>query len=224
MENRILLAEDEAKLRRLIAGYLAKEGFRVIEAEDGLEALEKFEAAQNVALVMLDVMMPRLDGYAVCRRIRALSPVPILMLTARDAEADEIDGFNAGADEYIAKPFSPAILVARVKNLLRRTSAGDMSDILLGGLAIRYRERTVSIDGQRIFMTPREFDLLYYLTCNRNIVLTRDQIISTVWDMDYAGDDRTVDTHIKCLRAKLGEYARCIVTLRKVGYKFEWKL
>lgn len=224
MENRILLAEDEAKLRRLIAGYLAKEGFRVIEAEDGLEALEKFEAAQNVALVMLDVMMPRLDGYAVCRRIRALSPVPILMLTARDAEADEIDGFNAGADEYIAKPFSPAILVARVKNLLRRTSAGDMSDILLGGLAIRYRERTVSIDGQSIFMTPREFDLLYYLTCNRNIVLTRDQIISTVWDMDYAGDDRTVDTHIKCLRAKLGEYARCIVTLRKVGYKFEWKL
>lgn len=224
MENRILLAEDEAKLRRLIAGYLAKEGFRVIEAEDGQEALEKFEAAQNIALVMLDVMMPRLDGYAVCRRIRALSPVPILMLTARDAQADEIDGFNAGADEYIAKPFSPAILMARVKNLLRRTSAGDMSDILLGGLAIRYRERMVSIDGQRVFMTPREFDLLYYLACNRNIVLTRGQIIGTVWDMDYAGDDRTVDTHIKCLRAKLGEYARCIVTLRKVGYKFEWKL
>ena len=144
------------------------------------------------------------------------------MLTARDAESDEIDGFNAGADEYIAKPFSPAILVARVKSLLRRTSVGDMSDMILGGLAIRCREHTASIDGKRIFMTPREFDLLCYLTRNRNVVLTRDQIICTVWGVDYAGDDRTVDTHIKFLRAKLGEYARCIVTLRKVGYKFEW--
>lgn len=222
MENRILLAEDEAKIRRLVAGYLAREGFRVIEAQDGEEALEKFEKAGGVALVILDVMMPRLDGYEACRRIRALSPVPILMLTARDAESDEIDGFDAGADEYIAKPFSPAILMARVKSLLRRTSVGDMSDMILGGLAIRCRERTASIDGQRIFMTPREFDLLCYLARNRNVVLTRDQIICTVWGVDYAGDDRTVDTHIKCLRAKLGEYARCIVTLRKVGYKFEW--
>ncbi len=224
MENRILLAEDEEKIRRLVAGYLTREGFRVLEAEDGYEALKRFEEAGNVALVILDVMMPRLDGYETCRRIRAFSSVPILMLTARDSENDEIDGFNAGADEYIAKPFSPAILVARVKNLLRRTSVGDMSDILLDGLVIRYRERTVSLDGACIFMTPREFDLLYYLTRNRNVVLTREQIICTVWGMDYEGDDRTVDTHIKCLRAKLGEYARCIVTLRKVGYKFEWSI
>lgn len=222
MENRILLAEDEEKIRRLVAGYLTREGFRVLEAGDGEEALKKFEETESIALVILDVMMPKLDGYEVCRRIRALSLVPVLMLTARDSENDEIDGFNAGADEYIAKPFSPAILVARVKNLLRRTSVGDMSDILLGGLAVRYRERMVTLDGTRIFMTPREFDLLYYMTCNRNVVLTRDQMICTVWGADYEGDDRTVDTHIKCLRAKLGEYARCIVTLRKVGYKFEW--
>ncbi|MCI8623070.1 MAG: response regulator transcription factor [Provencibacterium sp.] len=222
MDNRILIAEDESKIRRLVAGYLTKEGFRVIEAADGAEALERFEEAENVALVILDVMMPRMDGYEACRRIRALSPVPILMLTARDAENDEIDGFDAGADEYIAKPFSPAILVARVKNLLRRTSVGGLNDITLGSLEIRCRERTVQVNGRRVFMTPREFDLLYYLACNRNVALTRSQMISTVWDMDYMGDDRTVDTHIKCLRAKLGEYAHCIVTLRKVGYKFEW--
>ena len=144
------------------------------------------------------------------------------MLTARDSEQDEVAGFGTGADEYIAKPFSPTILVTRVKNLLRRTSSNDMSDVSAGGVKVLYRERTVTVDGKKIITTPKEFDLLYYLIRNTNIVLTRDQIICTVWDMDYAGDDRTVDTHIKCLRAKLGPYAKCIVTVRKVGYKFEW--
>ena len=174
MDNKILVAEDEEKIRRLVSSYLVREGFKVVEAADGQQAVEKFEDNEDVVLVMLDVMMPKKDGYDACREIRGKSNEPILMLTARDSEQDEVAGFGAGAD------------------------------------------------GKKIITTPKEFDLLYYLIRNTNIVLTRDQIICTVWDMDYAGDDRTVDTHIKCLRAKLGPYAKCIVTVRKVGYKFEW--
>ena len=222
MDSKILIAEDEAKIRQLVASYLVREGFKVVEAADGQQAVEKFEDNDDVVLVMLDVMMPRKDGYDACREIRSKSDVPILMLTARDSERDEVTGFHMGADEYIAKPFSPTILVTRVKNLLKRTNANDMSDAEVGGLKILYRERTVLVDGQKIITTPKEFDLLYYLVKNQGIVLTRDQIICTVWDMDYNGDDRTVDTHIKCLRAKLGKYASCITTVRKVGYKVEW--
>ena len=166
--------------------------------------------------------MLQIDGFEVCHQIRAQSDVPILMLTARDTEYDEVMSFRMGADEYIAKPFSPAILVTRIKNLLKRTGVKDMSDVVVGGVEILYREHAVKVDGIRIITTPKEFDLLYYLMRNINIVLTRDQIICAVWNIDYNGDDRTVDTHIKCLRAKLGVYAHCIVTVRKVGYKFEW--
>lgn len=222
MESKILIAEDESKIRQLVASYLVREGFKVIEAADGEQAIERFEDNEDVVLVMLDVMMPKKDGFDVCREIRQQSDVPILMLTARDSEHDELDGFHMGADEYIAKPFSPTILVTRVKNLLKRTSSNDMSDVQAGGLKVLYRERSVVVDGKRIITTPKEFDLLYYLLKNINLVLTRDQIICTVWDMDYNGDDRTVDTHVKCLRAKLGRYAQNIVTVRKVGYKFEW--
>ena len=222
MENKILISEDETKIRQLVASYLVREGFRVIEAENGQEAVERFGENEDVVLVMLDVMMPVKDGFEACREIRQKSDVPILMLTARDAEHDEVKGFEMGADEYISKPFSPTILVTRVKNLLRRSGAGDMSDVSAGGLQVLYRERTVVVDGKKIITTPKEFDLLYDLMKNCNIVLSRDQIICTVWDMDYSGDDRTVDTHIKCLRAKLGPYAKCIRTVRKVGYKFEW--
>lgn len=222
MDRKILIAEDEAKIRQLVAGYLVREGFKVVEAADGQPAVEKFEDNDDVVLVMLDVMMPRKDGYDVCREIRSKSDVPILMLTARDSERDEVTGFHMGADEYIAKPFSPTILVTRVKNLLKRTNANDMSDVAVGELKILYRERAVLVDGQKVITTPKEFDLLYYLVKNQGIVLTRDQIICTVRDMDYNGDDRTVDTHIKCLRAKLDKYAKCITTVRKVGYKFEW--
>ena len=223
MDSRILIAEDEDNIRKLIASYLIREGFKIVEACDGQEAVEKYADNDDVVLVMLDVMMPRKDGFDACRQIRSQSDVPILMLTARDTESDELEGFECGADEYISKPFSPTILVTRVKNLLKRTSANDMSDLVVGGLKILYRERTVWVDGQKVMFTPKEFDLLYYLVKNKNLVLTRDQIISTIWDLDYNGDDRTVDTHIKCLRAKLGAYARNIVTLRKVGYKFEWE-
>jgi len=221
MENQILLVEDEDNIRKLVASYLVREGFKVTEASDGEEAITKFDSDLDFSLIILDVMMPKKDGYEVASYIRTTSDVPILMLTARDTETDEITGFNSGADEYISKPFSPRILVARVKNLLRRTSQNSMQDIEISGITVKYRERLVLIDGEKAILTPKEFDLLYYLLQNKNIVLTRSQILSTVWDWDYFGDDRTVDTHIKCLRSKIGKYDKNIVTVRKVGYKFE---
>jgi len=224
MEIKILLVEDEDNIRKIVANYLVKEGFKVVEASDGQEAITKFDGDLDFSIIILDVMMPKLDGYEVASYIRKTSDVPILMLTARDTETDEITGFNSGADEYISKPFSPKILVARVKNLLRRTSQNSMQDIEIGGITIKYRERLVLIDGEKAILTPKEFDLLYYVIQNRNIVLTRSQMLSTVWDWDYFGDDRTVDTHIKCLRSKIGNYGKNIVTVRKVGYKFEYDL
>ena len=221
MDTKILLVEDEDNIRKLVANYLVKEGFIVLEAADGEEAIVKFDSDIDFSLIILDVMMPKKDGYEVASYIRKTSDIPILMLTARDTETDEIAGFNSGADEYISKPFSPRILMARVKNLLRRTSQNSMQDIEAGGITIKYRERIVLIDGEKAVLTPKEFDLLYYLLQNKNIVLTRNQILSTVWDWDYFGDDRTVDTHIKCLRSKIGEYSKKIVTVRKIGYKFE---
>ena len=223
VDIRVLLAEDEANIRRLIAGYLIREGFKVIEADDGEEALEKFDGCPQLNLVILDVMMPKLDGYEVCKRIRKTSDIPVLMLTARDTEYDELFGFDCGADEYISKPFSPSILVTRIKALLKRTSVGDMQDLTFGGLKLSYRSRAVTVDGREAVLTPKEFDLLYYLMMNKELALSRDQIISAVWEMDYDGDDRTVDTHVKCLRSKLGPYGDCIATVRKVGYKFEYK-
>ncbi|MEA5095692.1 MAG: response regulator transcription factor [Sedimentibacter saalensis] len=221
MDIKILLAEDEDNIRKLVASYLIKEGFHVAEAADGAEAIAKFDTEMDFSLVILDVMMPKKDGYEVASHIRNNSDIPILMLTARDTETDEITGFNSGADEYISKPFSPRILMARVKNLLKRTSQNSMQDIEAGGIIVKYRERIVLIDGERAVLTPKEFDLLYYLLQNKNIVLSRSQILSTVWDWDYFGDDRTVDTHIKCLRSKIGECGKKIVTVRKIGYKFE---
>lgn len=223
METKILLAEDEDNIRKLVANYLVKEGFKVAEASDGEEAMQKFDNEYDLSLIILDVMMPKVDGYQVASYIRKTSDVPILMLTARDTETDEIIGFNSGADEYISKPFSPRILVTRVKNLLKRTSQNSMQNIELGGISIKYRERLVLIDGEKAVLTPKEFDLLYYLIQNKNIVLTRSQILSTVWGWDYFGDDRTVDTHIKCLRSKIGRWGKNIVTARKIGYKFEYE-
>lgn len=220
METKILIAEDEANIRRLVASYMVKEGFKIVEAQDGQEALEKFEDMQDCSLIILDVMMPKLDGFGVLKHIRQHSDVPVLMLTARDTEFDELEGFRNGADEYISKPFSPTILVTRVKNLLKRTSANDMSDLEVWAIKMVYRERAVWVNGQPVVLTPKEYDLLYYLMKNKNIVLTRDMILSSVWGLDYDGDDRTVDTHIKCLRAKLAGCAGYITTIRKVGYKF----
>lgn len=222
MEITVLIAEDEENIRKLVASYLTREGYRVIQAKDGQEAVEYFEdLGDSVSLVVLDIMMPLMDGYEVCRKIRELSDVPVVMLTARDTEYDEINGFACGADEYISKPFSPAILIARIKNLLRRSGQGQAEDYKMGNLEIRYQERMVLVDGKPIILTPREFDLLCYLVQNRNIALSREQILTRVWDADYDGDDRTVDTHIKCLRAKLKDAQVRIATVRKVGYKFE---
>ena len=222
MEITVLIAEDEENIRKLVASYLIREGYRVIQAKDGQEAIEYFEEyADTISLVILDIMMPRLDGYEACRKIRELSDVPVVMLTARDTEYDEINGFSCGADEYISKPFSPAILMARVKNLLRRSGRSQVEDFKTGNLEVRYQELMVLVDGKSIILTPREFDLLCYLIQNRNIALSREQILSRVWDADYDGDDRTVDTHIKCLRAKLKDAQVRIATVRKVGYKFE---
>lgn len=221
MDNRILIAEDEANIRRVVANTLIRAGYGVVEACDGKDALEKFEDNPDIILVVLDVMMPHMNGYDVCRRIRASSQIPILMLTALDSEADEISGLGCGADDYVSKPFSSSVLVARIQTLLRRTAVGSRENLELGGIVLRYRERSVEAGGERVPLTPKEFDLLYYLMQNKNLVLTRDQILSTVWNADYFGEDRTVDTHIKCLRAKLGGCGEHIVTLRKVGYKFE---
>ncbi len=222
MEITVLIAEDEENIRKLVTSYLIREGYRVIQAKDGQEAIEYFEEyADAISLVILDILMPRLDGYEACRKIRELSDVPVVMLTARDTEYDEINGFSCGADEYISKPFSPAILMARVKNLLRRSGRSQVEDFKTGNLEVRYQERMVLVDGKSIILTPREFDLLCYLIQNRNIALSREQILSRVWDADYDGDDRTVDTHIKCLRAKLKDAQVRIATVRKVGYKFE---
>jgi len=224
MKNLILIAEDEENIRKLVKQYLVSEGYKVITACDGAEAVSLFEASSDIVMVILDVMMPKMDGFEVCRIIREQSAVPVLMLTARDSEFDELNGFNCGADEYIAKPFSPAILITRVHNLLKRTDTGNNLNIEIGDLKLYFRERTLYVDGARSYLTPKEFDLLHYLMQNKNLVLTRDQILINVWDYDYGGDDRTVDTHIKCLRAKLGGYGKHIITLRKVGYKFEYPL
>lgn len=221
MENKILVAEDEANIRRIITTTLVRAGYRVTEACDGAQALEEFENDPDIILVLLDVMMPRMNGWEVCTRIREQSQVPILMLTALDSESDEVSGLGRGADDYVAKPFSSTVLVARIQSLLRRTGVGSMENLLVGGVELRYRERMVLANERRVLLTPKEFDLLYYLMQNKNLVLTRDQILATVWNADYFGEDRTVDTHIKCLRAKLGECGGAIVTLRKVGYKFE---
>ncbi len=218
--NKILLVEDEEHLRQIVASYLRKENFTVIEAADGEEALVRF-AEDEYCLVVLDLMLPKLNGFEVCSRIRNQSKVPVLILTARDGELDELRGFHCGADEYIAKPFSPDILMARIKSLLKRCDLLLENEVVLDHLTINYRQRTAQYAGQRLMLTPKEFDLLYYLVNNKNIALSREQILDAVWGMDYYGDVRTVDTHIKCVRSKLGDLGQKIKTIRKFGYKLE---
>jgi len=218
--NKILLIEDEENLRHIIASYLRKEGFTVVEAGDGEEALEKF-SNDEFCLIVLDLMLPKRNGYDVCKSIRTQSQVPVLMLTARDTENDELQGFSCGADEYITKPFSPDILMARIKSLLKRCNLLLENELCIDDLRINYRQRTAQYKEKRLLLTPKEFDLLYYLVNNRNIALSREQILNQVWGYDYYGDTRTVDTHIKCLRAKLGDFGEHISTVRKYGYKLE---
>ena len=218
--NKVLLVEDENDLRKIIANYLNQANFSLVEAADGEEELSLF-ADGEYDLVILDLMLPKVNGYEVCLDIRRSSKVPIVILTARDSEIDELRGFNCGADEYIAKPFSPNILIARIKSLLKRCDTFMENTVQIKDFSIDNRQRLVYYQGNRVITTPKEFELLYYLVNNRNIALSREQILDAVWGMDYYGDTRTVDTHIKCLRAKLGDFGQQIKTVRKVGYKLE---
>ena len=224
MNNYILVVDDESRMRKLIKDFLMAKGYSILEAEDGEKALQLFEEnAEKIRLILLDVMMPKLDGWSVLRQIRQTSKVPIIMLTARGEEQDELFGFELGVDEYISKPFSPKILVARVEAILKRTQR-DIKEIKdSGGIEIDKEGRTVTVDGKILELSLREYELLVYLVENENIALSRDKILNNVWNYDYYGDSRTIDSHIKKIRHKLGKKGKYIKTIRGVGYKFEVK-
>ena len=219
----VLIVDDEERIRKLIKDFLNKENFKTLEAEDGEKALEVFEENSNkINLILLDVMMPKLDGWSVLRQIRHDSKVPVVMLTARGEEQDELFGFELGVDEYIAKPFSPKLLVARIKALLNRTEKQE-NQKNYGGILIDTDGRTVSIDGKDIELSLREYELLKYLLENENVALSREKILNNVWNYDYFGDTRTIDSHIKKIRHKLGKKGKYIKTMRGIRYKFETK-
>ena len=220
----ILIVDDESRIRKLIKDFLMKDGYKALEAKDGEEALGIYnENSEKISLILLDVMMPKLDGWSVLRQIRQTSKVPIIMLTARGEEQDELFGFELGVDEYISKPFSPKLLMARIKVILTRT-AKDTEDVKdYDGIVIDSEGRTVSVDGKPIELSLREYELLKYLLDNENVALSREKILNNVWNYDYYGDSRTIDSHIKKIRHKLGKKGKYIKTIRGVGYKFETK-
>lgn len=219
---KILVVDDESRMRKLIKDFLEREGYFILEAADGVEALDIFYETPDLAMVILDVMMPRMDGWEVCREIRERSTMPVLMLTARSEERDELKGFELGVDEYISKPFSPKILVARVNALLKRTKgAAAFETICAGGIEIDKAAHIVRIDGEEIELSVKEFELLLYFVENQKIALTREKILNSVWNYDYFGDARTIDTHVKKLRSKLGDKGNYIKTIWGMGYKFE---
>lgn len=223
MEKRkILVVDDESRMRKLVKDFLVKSNYEVVEAEDGEQALDIFFEQNDIDLIILDVMMPKMDGWQVCREIRAYSKVPIIMLTAKTDERDELQGFELGVDEYISKPFSPKILVARVEAILRRTSQVSADDILeAGGIRIDKAAHSVTVDGKPIDLSYKEFELLTYFMENKGIALSREKILNSVWNYDYFGDARTIDTHVKKLRSKIGEKGNLIKTIWGMGYKFE---
>ena len=220
----ILVVDDESRMRKLLNDFLVAKGYHILEAEDGEKAIEVFEENKNkIKLILLDVMMPKLDGWSVLRKIRQDSNVPVIMLTARGEEQDELFGFELGVDEYISKPFSPKILVARVETILKRVY-GDIKEVKdYDGITIDQEGRTVKVDGKPIDLSLREYELLKYLLDNENIALSRDKILNNVWNYDYYGDSRTIDSHIKKIRHKLGKKGKYIETIRGIGYKFEIK-
>ena len=223
MSTKILVADDERRIRKLVNDFLSRESYEIIEAEDGQEALDKFYDL-SPDLVILDVMMPKFSGLEVCKEIRESSGVPIIILTAKDTESDELSGFSSGADEYISKPFSPKILVARVNALLRRSNSLNTVDVLEAGkITVDINAHLVSVDDEEIVLSVKEFELLCYFINNQGLALSREKILDNVWDYDYFGDARTVDTHVKKLRAKLKEYGKYIQTIWGMGYKFEVK-
>ena len=218
---KILVVDDEARMRKLVKDFLANKGFYVEEAGDGEEAVDKFFAQKDIALVLLDVMMPKMDGWEVLKTIRKYSQVPVIMLTARSEERDELQGFSLGVDEYISKPFSPKILVARVEAILRRSNASGGDALSVGGILIDKAAHQVTIDGQEIDLSFKEFELLSYFVENQGIALSREKILNNVWNYDYFGDARTIDTHVKKLRSKMGDKGDYIKTIWGMGYKFE---
>ena len=219
--NAILVVDDETRMRKLVRDFLVKEDFKVLEAGDGEEAVDIFMENKDIVLIILDVMMPKMDGWETCREIRRYSKVPIIMLTARGAEMDELRGFELGVDEYISKPFSPKILVARVQALLRRSGVGSDEVVKLGNIELDQAAHEVRISGKSVELSFKEFELLSYFMENNGIALSREKILNHVWDYDYFGDARTIDTHVKKLRSKLGECGNYIRTIWGMGYKFE---
>ena len=219
---KILVVDDESRMRKLVKDFLVRQGYTVLEAADGMEAMDYFYEDKDIALIILDVMMPKMDGWQVCREIRMHSKVPIIMLTARSEERDELQGFDLGVDEYISKPFSPKILVARVEAILRRTQgSGNTDEISAGGIVVDKAAHTVMSDGSPVDLSFKEFELLTYFIENQGIALSREKILNNVWNYDYFGDARTIDTHVKKLRAKIGEKGDYIKTIWGMGYKFE---
>ena len=219
---KILVVDDEGRMRKLVKDFLERQGYRVIEAKDGLEAMERFYEDKEIALLILDVMMPNMDGWQVCREVRQSSKVPIIMLTARSEERDELQGFELGVDEYISKPFSPKILVARVEAIIRRSNVLNADEVAdAGGIVIDKAAHQVTIDGEVVDLSYKEFELLSYFVENQGIALSREKILNNVWNYDYFGDARTIDTHVKKLRSKMGEKGNYIRTIWGMGYKFE---
>lgn len=219
--KRILVADDEEKIREVIKEYAQFEGYEVAEAENGMEAVEMCRM-NDFDAVVLDVMMPKLDGFSACKEIKKLKDIPVLMLSARGEEYDKLFGFEVGIDDYVVKPFSPKELMARIKVVVNRRKAPETEDVIrYKGLEINFAAREVTIDGKKVQMTPKEYDILFYLARNMNIAMSREKLLEEVWGFDFYGDDRTVDTHIKMLRNSLGPYRDLIVTLRGMGYKFD---
>ena len=219
---KILVVDDESRMRKLVRDFLVREGYEVLEAGDGEEALDLFYREKDIALIILDVMMPKRNGFEVCREIRETSKVPIIMLTARSDERDELLGFDLGVDEYISKPFSPKILVARVEAILRRTGQNNPEDVIsAGGIVIDKAAHLATVDGKPMELSFKEFELLTYFLENQGIALSREKILNSVWNYDYFGDARTIDTHVKKLRSKMGDKGEYIKTVWGMGYKFE---
>lgn len=219
--TKILVVDDESRMRKLVHDFLAKSNYEVIEAENGEEAVDVFFAQKDIALIILDVMMPKMDGWQVCKEIRQYSTVPIIMLTAKSDERDELLGFELGVDEYISKPFSPKILVARVEAILRRAGTAAAETTEIGGIVLDKSAHQVSVEGRPIDLSVKEFELLSYFIDNKGVALSRERILNNVWNYDYFGDARTIDTHVKKLRSKMGEKGDYIKTIWGMGYKFE---
>ena len=221
---KILVVDDEVNIRRVVREYAEFEGYEVAEAENGMEAVEMVKS-EDIDLIVMDIMMPKLDGFSTCKEIKKYKTIPVIMLSARGEEYDKLFGFELGIDDYVVKPFSPKELMARIKAVLKRNNVSESTvpeKLVFEGLEIDIAGREVYVDGEKASMTPKEYDLLFYLVKNKNLALTRDKLLEEVWGYDFFGDDRTVDTHIKMLRNSLGQYRKFIVTLRGMGYKFEY--